>query len=87
LLCGLAAFFAGELSAAWHSARVAAPIVDKVTVGAVEGFIEQMVSAAPGRASFCGSGRPRGSLPVRRRFACGSRPATRRRSRRALSSG
>jgi competence protein ComEC len=42
LLCGLCAFFAGELSAAWRSARVAAPIIDKTTIGVVEGFIEQM---------------------------------------------
>jgi len=42
LLCGLCAFFAGELSAAWRSARVAAPVIDKVTIGVVEGFIEQM---------------------------------------------
>jgi len=42
LLCGFCAFFAGELSAAWRSARVAAPIIDKATIGVVEGFIEQM---------------------------------------------
>ncbi len=42
LLCGLCAFFAGELSAAWRSARVAAPVIDKVTIGVVDGFIEQM---------------------------------------------
>ncbi len=42
LLCGICALFAGELSAAWRSARVAAPIVDRTTVGVVEGFIEQM---------------------------------------------
>ncbi len=42
LLCGFCAFFAGELSAAWRSARVAAPIIDSMTIGVVEGFIEQM---------------------------------------------
>ncbi|MGO9675503.1 MAG: ComEC/Rec2 family competence protein [Methylocella sp.] len=42
LLCGFCAFFAGELSAAWRSARVAAPVIDKAAIGVVEGFIEQM---------------------------------------------
>ncbi len=42
LLCGACAVFAGELSAAWRSARVAAPIIDRTTIAVVEGFIEQM---------------------------------------------
>ncbi len=42
VLCGLCAFFAGELSAAWRTARVAAPVIQKVTITTVEGFIEQM---------------------------------------------
>ncbi|MEJ0093038.1 MAG: ComEC/Rec2 family competence protein [Methylocella sp.] len=42
LLCGFCAVLAGELSAAWRSARVAAPVIDRVRIGMVEGFIEQM---------------------------------------------
>jgi competence protein ComEC len=42
LLCGLCALFAGELSAAWRTARVAAPVLDRVRVVALEGFIEEM---------------------------------------------
>jgi competence protein ComEC len=42
VLCGLCAFFAGESSAAWRSARVAAPVIDRVKIATVEGFIEQM---------------------------------------------
>jgi competence protein ComEC len=42
LLCGLCAFFAGELSAAWRTARVAAPVIDRVTIAMVEGFVEQI---------------------------------------------
>ncbi len=42
VLCGLCAFFAGELSAAWRSARVAAPVIDRVRIATVEGVIEQM---------------------------------------------
>jgi competence protein ComEC len=41
-LCGLCAFFAGELSAGWRTARVAAPKIDRTTISNVEGFIEQM---------------------------------------------
>jgi competence protein ComEC len=40
--CGLCAFFAGELSAAWRTARVAAPVIERTTIATVEGFIEQM---------------------------------------------
>jgi competence protein ComEC len=40
--CGICAFFAGELSAAWRAARVAAPKIDRTTIANVEGFIEQM---------------------------------------------
>jgi competence protein ComEC len=42
LLCGFCAILAGEFSAAWRSARVAAPIIDRVRMGMVEGFVEQM---------------------------------------------
>ncbi len=42
VLCGFCAIFAGELSAAWRTARVAAPIVDRVRIATVEGYIEQM---------------------------------------------
>lgn len=41
-LCGLCAVFAGELSAAWRTARVAAPVLDRVKIATVEGFIEQI---------------------------------------------
>lgn len=42
MLCGFCAFFAGEFSAAWRTARVAAPIVDRVRIATLEGYIEQM---------------------------------------------
>ena len=42
LLCGLCALFAGELSAAWRTARVAAPVIDRVRIATLEGFIEEM---------------------------------------------
>src|SRR5450631_2546672 len=38
LLCGLCAVFAGELSAAWRTARVAAPVIDKIRIVKLEGF-------------------------------------------------
>jgi len=41
-LCAFCALFAGELSAAWRTARVAAPVIDRVRIATVEGFIEQM---------------------------------------------
>ncbi len=40
--CALCAFFAGELSAAWRTARVAAPVIERTTIATVEGFVEQM---------------------------------------------
>lgn len=42
LLCGLCALFAGELSAAWRTARVAAPVLDRLRIATLEGFIEEM---------------------------------------------
>ncbi|MGA7384008.1 MAG: DUF4131 domain-containing protein, partial [Methylocella sp.] len=42
LLCGLCAVFAGELSAALRTARVAAPVIDKIRIVTLEGFIEEM---------------------------------------------
>jgi len=42
VLCGLCAFFAGELATAWRTARVAAPVIERVTIATVEGFVEQM---------------------------------------------
>jgi competence protein ComEC len=42
LLCGLCALFAGELSAALRTARVAAPVIDKIHIATLEGFIEEM---------------------------------------------
>jgi competence protein ComEC len=42
VLCGLCALFAGELSASLRTARVAAPIIDRVRIAALEGFIEEM---------------------------------------------
>ncbi len=42
LLCGVCAVLAGELSAAWRSARVAAPVIDRVRIATVEGFVEEM---------------------------------------------
>ncbi|ACK50627.1 ComEC/Rec2-related protein [Methylocella silvestris BL2] len=41
-ICAAAAFFAGEFSAAWRSTRVAAPVIQRTTIGVVEGFVEQM---------------------------------------------
>ena len=41
-LCGFCALFAGELSAAWRTARVAAPVIDKIKITTLEGFIEEM---------------------------------------------
>ncbi len=42
LLCGLCALFAGELSAALRTARVAAPVLDRMRIATVQGFIEEM---------------------------------------------
>ena len=42
LLCGFCAVFAGELSAAWRTARVAAPVIDKIRIVTLQGFIEEM---------------------------------------------
>ncbi|HEY8032334.1 MAG TPA: ComEC/Rec2 family competence protein [Methylocella sp.] len=41
-LCGLCAVFAGELSAALRTARVAAPVLDKIRIVTLHGFIEEM---------------------------------------------
>lgn len=42
VLCGMCALFAGELSAAWRTARVAAPVLDKIKIVTLAGFIEEM---------------------------------------------
>jgi competence protein ComEC len=42
LLCGLCALFAGEFSAAMRTARVAAPVIDKIRIATLQGFIEEM---------------------------------------------
>jgi competence protein ComEC len=42
LLCGFCAVFAGELSAALRTARVAAPVIDKIRIVTLQGFIEEM---------------------------------------------
>ncbi|MGH6862991.1 MAG: DUF4131 domain-containing protein [Methylocella sp.] len=42
LLCGLCAVFAGELSAALRTARVAAPVLAKIRIVTLQGFIEEM---------------------------------------------
>ncbi len=42
LFCGLCALFAGELSAALRTARVAAPVIDKIRIATLEGTIEEM---------------------------------------------
>ncbi|ACB95051.1 ComEC/Rec2 family competence protein [Beijerinckia indica] len=42
ILLGLCALFAGELSAGLRSMRVAAPVLDRITIATVEGTIEQM---------------------------------------------
>ena len=42
VLCGLCALFAGELSAAWRTARITAPVLEKVTIATLEGMIEEM---------------------------------------------
>jgi competence protein ComEC len=39
---GIAAVFAGFLSAGWRSARVAAPVLDHIRIATLEGRIEQM---------------------------------------------
>ena len=39
---GIAAFFAGHLSTSWRIARVAAPVVTKLTITGVTGFVEQV---------------------------------------------
>ncbi|MGH6852587.1 MAG: ComEC/Rec2 family competence protein, partial [Methylocella sp.] len=41
-LCGFCALFAGELSAALRTARVAAPVLGKIRIVTLEGFIEEM---------------------------------------------
>src|ERR1700730_10568717 len=41
-LCGVCAVFAGELSAALRTARVAAPVIDEIRIVTLEGFIEEM---------------------------------------------
>jgi competence protein ComEC len=41
-LCGICAVFAGELSAALRTARVAAPVIDKIRIVTLQGFIEEM---------------------------------------------
>ena len=71
LFCGLCAFFAGELSAAWRSARVAAPVVDKVTIGIVEGFIEQMDFRRAGARFVLRVRSIEGLGPTQPLFACG----------------
>jgi competence protein ComEC len=42
LFCGLCALIAGELSAALRTARVAAPVIDKIRIATLEGTIEEM---------------------------------------------
>jgi competence protein ComEC len=42
LLCGLCALFAGELSAALRTARVAAPVVDRIHIATLDGYVEEM---------------------------------------------
>ena len=42
LLCGFCAVFVGELSAALRTARVAAPVLDKIRIVTLQGFIEEM---------------------------------------------
>ncbi|MGH6838222.1 MAG: ComEC/Rec2 family competence protein [Methylocella sp.] len=42
VLCGLCALFAGELSAALRTARVAAPVLHKIRIVTLQGFIEEM---------------------------------------------
>jgi competence protein ComEC len=42
VLCGLCALFAGELSAALRTARVAAPAIDRVRIATLDGFIEEI---------------------------------------------
>ncbi|MGB6492986.1 MAG: ComEC/Rec2 family competence protein, partial [Methylocella sp.] len=41
-LCGFCAVFAGELSAALRTTRVAAPVLDKIRIVTLQGFIEEM---------------------------------------------
>jgi competence protein ComEC len=42
LMIGLCALCGGMVSAAWRSARVAAPVLDRVKIVNLEGFIEEM---------------------------------------------
>src|SRR5450631_4281800 len=55
LLCGLCALFAGELSAALRTARVAAPVIDKIHIATLEGFIEEMDFRRTGAFPVAGS--------------------------------
>lgn len=82
-LCGFCAVFAGELSAALRTARVAAPVLDKTRIVTLQGLIEEMTFAATARASCCGFIPPKGLRRNRRRSGSGFRCAGRRLSRRA----
>ncbi len=42
VLCGFCAVFAGGLSASLRAARIAAPVLDRVRIATLEGFIEEM---------------------------------------------
>jgi len=42
LMIGLCAVCCGMVSAAWRSARVAAPVLDRIKIATLEGFIEEM---------------------------------------------
>ena len=83
LFCGLCALFAGELSAALRTARVAAPVIDKIRIATLEGTIEEMDYRRTG-ARFSGSIRPLVFRPMRRRSGSGCRRAAPRLSRPAL---
>jgi competence protein ComEC len=80
-LCGFCALFAGELSAALRTARVVAPVIDKIRIVTLQGFIEEMDFRRNG-ARFLRRFIPsRGLRRNRRRSGSGFRCAGRRLSR------
>jgi competence protein ComEC len=72
LLCGLWALFAGELSAALRTARVAAPVIDRIHIATLDGFIEEMDFRRTGARFLLrvqsASGLAPGETPVRVRL-------------------
>jgi len=86
LFVTLAAISAGFISAGWKRARVAAPVLDRIRVTTVTGFVELMDYRRQGaRALSCGLPRRRVCRPSRCRGAFVSRIAIGCRLKPALS--